>query len=209
MTEPREVARTLDEVVGGVYHWRIRNADIGGAVSSSHAVVTGRECVLVDPVGLDPRALEELPPPTAIVLTATCHQRSAWRYRRELDVEVWLPAGARPGDEPPDHEYDDGDVLPGGLHALHTPGPERAHYSLLLERDGGVLFVSDLVGNDEADELDLIPPEYQDDPAEAIRSLERLVELPFEVLCLDHGTPVLHDPKGAIRRALERAPMHA
>lgn len=203
MSEPREVAKTIDPVVDGVYHWRIRNSAIGGAISSSHAVVAGDDCVLVDPVALDESALASLPRPTAIVLTAVCHQRAAWRLRRELGVPVWLPAGSREADEQPDHLYADGDVLPGGLEAVHTPGPEPAHYSFLLEADGGgVLFCSDLVGNDELDELYLIPAEYQDDPAEARASVERLLSLPFEVLCLDHGTPVVADPKPKLEAAL-------
>jgi len=206
MSEPRGTAQGLERVVEGVYHWRIRNVDIGGAVSSSHAVVTRDECVLLDPVGIEPKALHALPKPTAIVLTATCHQRAAWRLRRELGVPVWLPEGARPADEDPDHRYGDGDLLPGGLRAVHTPGPEPAHYSLLLERDGGVLFCSDLLGNDETETLDLIPGEYQDDPAEARASVEHLLELPFTVLCFDHGIPLAEDTKAAIRAALSASP---
>jgi len=208
MSEPREIARGLDKVVDGVYHWRIRNSAIGGAVSSSHAVVSDDECVLIDPVPIEPKALQALPKPTAIVLTATCHQRAAWRMRRELGVEVWLPEGAPPSAEEPDHRYHEDDLLPGGLRAVHTPGPESAHYSFLLERDGGVLFCSDLVGNDETDVLHLIPPEYQEDPAAAHASIARLLDLPFEILCLDHGTPVSVDPKGALRCALGSTPAH-
>ena len=57
MTEPREVAGQVEEVVPGVYHWRIHNSAIGGAVSSSHAVTAGEGCVLIDPVRLAAPAL--------------------------------------------------------------------------------------------------------------------------------------------------------
>ena len=208
MSEPRELAANVERVVDGVYHWRIRNTAIGGAISSSHAVVSDDECVFVDPVALEAAALEMLPRPTAIVLTAVCHQRAAWRLRRQFGVPVWLPIGSREAEEEPDHVYDDGDVLPGALRAVHTPGPEAAHYSLLLESDGGILFCSDLVGNDETDELHLIPPEYQDDPVEARASITRLLSLPFDVLCLDHGTPVVTEPKHALEIALAEAVVH-
>jgi glyoxylase-like metal-dependent hydrolase (beta-lactamase superfamily II) len=189
-------------VAPGVVHWRVRNSNIGGAISSSHAV----DDVLVDPVRLAEDALAVLPRPSVVLLTATCHQRAAWRYRSELGVEVWLPEGARPGDEEPDRRYAEGDVLPGGLLAVHTPGPEAQHYSFLLERVDGILFCSDLLMNDGPDgEVELVPPEYHDDPDETLRSVERLLDLPFSILCLDHGVPMADDPKAAIRRLLERS----
>ena len=92
--------------------------------------------------------------------------------------------------------------FPGGLLAIRTPGPEWPHYSFLLERDPGVLICSDLISGD-GDELHFVPPEYHDDAAETRRSVERLLDLPFAVLCLDHGIPITDDPKGALRRLLE------
>jgi hypothetical protein len=47
-----------------------------------------------------------------------------------------------------------------------------------------------------------VPPEYHEDPAETRRSIERLLELPFSVLCLDHGVPLRDDPKAEFRRLL-------
>jgi len=47
-----------------------------------------------------------------------------------------------------------------------------------------------------------VPPEYHEDPAETRRSVERLLELPFSVLCLDHGVPLTDDPKAEIQRLL-------
>ena len=204
MTEPREVADAVEEVTDGVWHWHIRNSNIGGAISSSHAVRDGDGCVLIDPVRLGEEALATLPPPTAVLLNATCHQRSAWRCRAELGIEIWLPENARPGDEEPDRRFTEGDVLPGGLRAIHTPGPEQPHYSFLLERGPGVLFCSDLLMNGGGGELHFVPPEYHEDPAETRRSVERLLDLEFSILCLDHGIPVTDDPKAVIRGLLAR-----
>jgi hypothetical protein len=206
MTEPREIAGQVEEVASGVFHWRISNSAIGGETSSSHAVVEGDSCVFIDPVRLADEALETLPPPSAILLSARCHQRAAWRYRARFGASVWLPADATAGDEEADERYAEGDVLPCGLRAVRTPGPEWPHYSLLLERDSGVLFVSDLVSSHGDGELDFVPFEYHEDPAATRRSTERLLELPFAVLCLDHGVPLNDDPKAALRRLLERTP---
>ncbi len=205
MSEPREVADTIELVAAGLYHWRIHNSSIGGHVSSSHALCAGEECVLIDPVRLADEALASLPRPTAVALTARCHQRAAWRYRRQFDIPVWLPEDATPADEEPDQRYGDGDILPGGLWAIRTPGPEWSHYSFLLDAVGdrpGVLFCSDLVGVMD-DELRFIPSAYHEDPEATRASVEKLLELPFEILCLDHGAPLADDPKAALRRLLE------
>jgi hypothetical protein len=202
MTEPREIAGETEEVLDGLYHWHIHNSAIGGAISSSHAVVSGDQCVFVDPVRLVAEALAALPSPTAIVLTARCHQRSAWRYRREFGAEVWLPSDAAAADEEPDRRYGEGDTLPGGLVALRTPGPEWPHYSFLRAAAPGVLFCSDLVSHDGAGGLAFVAPAYHEDPAETRRSVERLLDVPFTVVCFDHGAPLLDDPKAALRRLL-------
>jgi len=202
MSEPRETAAGVEEVIEGLYHWQIHNSAIGGGISSSHALAAGAGCVLIDPVRLAEDAMASLPRPTAIVLTARCHQRSAWRYRAELGLEVWLPEDASAADEEPDRRYADGDVLPGGLVAVRTPGPEWPHYSLLLEDDPGVVFCSDLVMHAGDGTLRFVPPEFHEDPAETRRSVEKLLGLPFGILCFDHGAPVVDDPKAALRRLL-------
>jgi len=202
MTEPREVAGSVAEVVPGVWHWRIYNSAIGGSISGSHAVEDDDGSVLIDPVRLADEALATLPPPSAVVLTARCHQRAAWTYRAQFGIEVWLPADAAAADEEPDRRFAEGDALPGGLVAVRTPGPEWAHYSLLLERGPGVVFVSDLIGAGDDGELRFIPPEYHEDPVATRRSVERLLDLPFSVVCLDHGPPLLNDPKAALRALL-------
>jgi glyoxylase-like metal-dependent hydrolase (beta-lactamase superfamily II) len=204
MTEPAEVADRIEVVTDGVWHWRIHNASIGGGISSSHAVSTESGSVLIDPVRLAPPALAALPKPEAVLLSARTHQRSAWRYRGELGLEVWLPEDAPAADEEPDQRFAEGDVLPGGLETIRTPGPERPHYSFLLHRAPGVLFCSDLL-MDRGGTLAFVPFEFHDDPAETRRSVERLLDLDFTILCLDHGPPLKHDPKAAIREVLVAA----
>jgi glyoxylase-like metal-dependent hydrolase (beta-lactamase superfamily II) len=158
--------------------------------------------ILIDPIRLAADAIEALPPPSVVMLTAKCHQRSAWRYRSELGIEVWAPAGASATDEEPDRRYSEGDLLPGGLRALRTPGPEPVHYCLLREQAPRVLFCSDLLMDGDAGGLAFVPARFHDDPAETRRSVERLAELEFDVLCLDHGRPFTDDPRATIRALL-------
>lgn len=203
MSEPVAVADTLVEVVPGVWHWRVTDERIGGSTSASHAVAVPEGTVLIDPLPLVDTALARLEPVVAICLTAQCHQRSAWRYRKRYGVPVHAPE-TRPMDEEPDTRYRAGDRLPGDLLVLHTPGPEEAHYSFLLEREPGVLFCSDLLMLAEGS-LRFVPFEYHDDPAATRRSVESLLELEIGVLCLAHGEPIADDPKDAMRALLRQA----
>jgi glyoxylase-like metal-dependent hydrolase (beta-lactamase superfamily II) len=203
MTEPREIADRAREVVPGLFYWEIHNSNIGGAISSSHAQQVDGESVFVNPVRLADDALAALPRPSAVVLTARCHQRAAWRYRSQFGLEVWLPEDASAADEEPDRRYAEGDVLPGGLLVVRTPGPEWPHYSFVRQDEPGVLFCSDLISHEGAGELRFIAPEYHEDPAETRRSVEKLLELTFSILCFDHGEPLVDEPKEALRRLLE------
>ncbi len=83
------------------------------------------------------------------------------------------------------------------------PGPELPHYSFLWDRGPGVVFCSDLLLRDDAGALHFVPPQFHEDPEETRRSVEKLLDLPFGVLCLDHGAPLTEDPKAALRALLE------
>jgi glyoxylase-like metal-dependent hydrolase (beta-lactamase superfamily II) len=203
MSEPSEIAARAEPVVEGVWHWSIANSAIGGATSSCQAMAVDGGSVLIDPLQLAEDELDALPRPGAIVLTAKCHQRSAWRYRRAFGAGVWAPEGAPAADEEPDSRYAEGDVLPGGLRAIRTPGPEPVHYCLLREDAPRILFCSDLLMGDDAGGVAFVPARFHDDPAETRRSVERLAKLDFDVLCLDHGRPVTGDPHGAIEALLQ------
>jgi len=201
MSEPRAVAEAAEEVVPGVWHWRVHDDRID-FVSAAHAVESDEGTVLIDPLPLAPEALSRLGRVAAVCLTTSGHQRSSWRLRRELGVPVWAPALVREVDEEPDERYGDGDRLPGGLLAVFTPGAGTRQHSL-LDGKRGVLFTPDLFVVPPGGRLSFTPSQYMHDPAEARRSAEKLLGLAFSVLCTGHGAPVLDDPKAAIRAALQ------
>jgi hypothetical protein len=204
MSEPKGYAEQVEEVVPGVWYWSLADERIGGYVGSAHAVRDGDGVVLIDPLPLEPAALAALGPVSAIVLTAGTHQRSAWRLRRELAARVYAPAAVRLVEEEPDVRYSQGDELPGGLQAFFAPGPGTTQHALLLPGEPGVLFTSDLFVHEPGEELGFVPDEYVYDPAQTRESARLVLALDFDVLCVGHGSPLLDDPKGAIRTLLER-----
>lgn len=203
MSEPKTIAATVEAVCPGVWRWFVPDDRIGDFESDAHAVEHEGRAVLIDPLPLTEEAFGQLGEVEAVCLTAACHQRSSWRLRRELGVPVHVPEGAATLEEEPDASYREGELLPGGLRAIRTPGPEANHYAFLLDRAGGVLFVADLFAH-VGDELHFVPPEYHDDPAATRESARKLLDVPFAILCLDHGAPIADDPKAAIRKLLEQ-----
>jgi glyoxylase-like metal-dependent hydrolase (beta-lactamase superfamily II) len=201
VSEPREVAAELEEVTSGVLHWRVHDDRID-FVSAAHAVVADEGTVLIDPLPLADDALRRLGEVRAIALTSGSHQRSAWRLRRELGAAVHAPALSQALEEEPDARYGDGDELPGGLKAVFTPGAGTTQHTFLLAQGPGIAFLPDLVARGPAGAL-FLPTEYMHDPDEARRSLEKLLDLPFDILCLGHGAPLSGGAHEAIRRALE------
>lgn len=203
MSEPQTVARQTQEITPGVWRWSVHDDRIDFE-SDAHAVVENERVVLIDPLPLEEAALSRLGAIVAICLTAKCHQRSAWRYRKRFGVKVYAPQGVRPMEEAADVFYRAGDMLPGGLQAIHTPGPEPVHYGFLLAREPGVFFCPDLLMRGKG-QLDFVPPEFHDDPVETRASVRRLLDLSFSILCFNHGAPITNDPHAALRAVLARA----
>jgi glyoxylase-like metal-dependent hydrolase (beta-lactamase superfamily II) len=203
VTEPKAVAARVEDVVPGVWAWSVHDDRIN-FVSASYAVSTEGGTVLIDPLPLADEPMKELGDVSAICLTTSSHQRSSWRLRRELGVEVWVPALARLVEEEPDERYSEGDTLPGDLRPVFTPGAGTTQHTFLLDRDGGIAFVPDLLVLPPGGELTLIPEQYAHDVEQARRSVQKLLDLPFAVLCLGHGAPVRDDAKSRIENAIAR-----
>jgi hypothetical protein len=200
VSEPKTIAATVEEVVPGIRRWAIQDERID-FLSAAYAVTGEQGTVLIDPLPLEEAALSSLGEVRAIVLTCGSHQRCAWRYRRELGVAVHAPALSKEIDEEPDQRYGDGDRLPGDLTAFFTPGAGTTQHTLVLD-DPGVAFVPDLLVQTPEGRVAMLASRWMHDSDEARRSVEKLLELDFDVLCLAHGGAVVEGAKDAVRDAL-------
>jgi len=203
MSEPKTLAKSIEEVAPGLFHYQIHDDRID-QISDGYAVVEGGKAVLVDPLPIDPVLLNRLRPVGAIIIASSTHQRSAWRYRRETGARVHAPEGIAGLDETPDAFFRDGDRLPGGLRAVHAPGPKAPHCALYLDRGPGALLCTDLLMHDPGEPIVFLPDQYLEDPAAARQSARRLGALRFEILCFGHGAPITRGGRKAIGDLVER-----
>lgn len=203
MSEPRAVAASIDTLLPGVLHYHLEDERIDTR-SDAYVVATPEGAILIDPLPLAGAAFASIGRVAAIVLTTPHHQRSAWRLRRATGAPVRAPRGSAGLLESPDAEYGDGDHLPGGLRAVHAPGPDAAHYVLHRAGGPGLLFLADLLLRQADGVVRHLQPDYLPDPGGARRSLRRVLELPFDAVAFAHGAPIVNGGRAALAEVAAR-----
>src|SRR5438132_8330406 len=101
MPEPGGIARLVGEVLPRIYRFTIHDDRIDDE-SDSYAVIEKGRTILIAPLPMSAQDLIQLGPVKAIYLTASCHERFPWRYRRSLKVLVYAPEGGVDFEETPD-----------------------------------------------------------------------------------------------------------
>jgi glyoxylase-like metal-dependent hydrolase (beta-lactamase superfamily II) len=204
--EPSVRAFETTRIAPYTMHWSVADDRIGGDQSDSYSVRTPFGVVFFDPLPLTYAAADDFPSIGNVMLTTGRHQRASWRYRVEHGARIWAPRGCVGLRGEPDMYYTEGSNFPAGVRAVATPGPDLYTYSFLLTIEGvTLLFVGDLVRRRDSEApLEFFPPETQFDHTLTRESVEKLLGLDFDVLCLSHGGYVDDDPKGVLRALLER-----
>jgi hypothetical protein len=199
----------------------------------SYALVTPDGPVVIDPetptAEGEARLLALLGgPPKAIVLSNDMHERAAYDFREKWGAPVWGPAYGTPDkggtmDEgTPDHLYEDGDALPGGLHARRIEGGAFLGDTVLVwDAQGGkrVLFTGDAINGPFNRANPAGPHPRRGEPGlylgagpfylqrfkpEAFKaSVRRLLDEPIDLICGAHGDPCTQDAAGTLRRLVE------
>ena len=206
MTEPKTKADHIHRLFPWLWHWTIADERIGNFRSDAFAVNTPDGRVVVDALPLAESAMAALQDVCAVIMTHGNHQRSAWRFRRELGVPVYAPSGVHDLDEEPDILFEEGSPLPGGLQAIRARGFTDACYLSYTHEDGtGVLFCGDLICHDVGEAYRFpVEPSYFD-PEGGRADARRLLKLPLTVLCAAHAEPSLDCCRQALEGAVAKA----
>jgi len=196
----------MKEILPGIYQWSWFSQEKGYDFNG-HLVVAVAERVIIDPPPMsaeDDAWLQKQGPITCIVLTNRDHVREADAYRKKFKTTILAPEADAPLMEIKiDRSFKDGDVLPGGLKAIHIPdGKSPGESALILDRAKGILVLGDAMIGKPPGKLNLMPPEKYKDPAKAREGIRVLLNTKFDSILVGDGESILTGGKLAIEEFL-------
>jgi glyoxylase-like metal-dependent hydrolase (beta-lactamase superfamily II) len=175
---------------------------------NSYALKTSEGVVFIDPLKPEPEVitkLEALGEPIAILLTNAHHDRDADWFRKKYGIQVYAHEKAKADcDTKIDVLLMDGERLPGGVKAMHVPGSSAGETAFYSKIGGGIVLMGDTLLNPTDKGLTLLQDAYMEDKKQALKSLEKILKLEFNVITFSHGDPIVQDAKKKITNFLKK-----
>lgn len=170
-------------------------------------LVIGEHKILVDPPPMTAEAkavVRRHEPIDYIIVTNRDHLREAAVYQAELRCQLRVPeADAAQMDVIPTKTYKDGELLPGGIWAIHLKDQKSPGESaLFIERGRGVLIVGDALIGTPPGSVRLLPAEKYGDVPKAKDGLCRLLKYNFDSLLVGDGASILVGGKQQVEQLL-------
>jgi len=185
----------LRQILPGIWQWswysEEKRLDFNG-----HFLTVGEHRILVDP---PPMAAEELSQVRRggqvdyILLTNRDHLREAAALRKEFHCQVWVPEADAPEMAvTADKTYKDGELLAGGVWAIHLTDQKSPGESALFVQQGkGIMIVGDALIGKPPGSVSMLPAEKYADAAKAREGLKRLLKYQFDTLLVGDGAAIL------------------
>ncbi len=167
----------------------------------------GEHRVLVDPPPLTEAEKDQIRragPVDYLVLTNRDHEREAEACRAEFRCRVFVPEADAPQMTiRADKTYKDGELLPGGIWAVHLKDQKSpGECALYLPQGGGTMIVGDALIGKPPGSLAMLPADKYADAAKARAGLRRLLNYSFDTLLVGDGTSILTGARQAVERFL-------
>ena len=196
----------MREILPGIYQWSWFSQEKGYDFNG-HLVVSGAERAMIDPPPLseeDRTRLQKLGPIDCIVLTNRDHVREAEAYRTKFKTIVLAPEADAPLMEIKiDRTFKDGDLLPGGIKAIHVPdGKSPGESALFLDRGKGILILGDALIGKSPGKLNQMPPDKYKNPSKAREGIRVLLNYSFDSILVGDGASILTGGRRAIEEFL-------
>jgi hypothetical protein len=199
-------AQEVDEVAPGIFVWQAYDNTVKADLFST-ALDTDAGAWIVDPIPLTSEALLSFranhPKAAGIFVTNANHARAAVAFARTLAVPLYvhneLPGS---GDFLQGTGVRDGEAFSQGPIAIAIDGGPAGEMALHYDANGGTIVIGDALINFEPHGFGFLPPKYCLDSKLMRRSLEKILDYPFERMLFAHGTPILSNARTRLEQLL-------
>ncbi len=202
----------MRQIMPGIFTWSWlsprHNYNFNG-----YAFKSNDGLIVIDPATMDAsnmELLQKLGTPAHILLTNKDHERMAYEMRDRFGAMIHIHKNdALLLKQPPDHTFDDGDILPGHLTAINiSDNKSPGETALLLSQGKGILFIGDAIIGWPKGEFSLLPTTIYKDPQKAKEGIKVLLEYDYYTVLVGDGEPVLEDGREAVERFIDRGDVH-
>lgn len=200
-------AQEADQVAPGIHIWQAYDSTIKAEMSST-ALQTGPGLFLVDPIPLEPQALDGVlgrSKLAGIFITNENHFRSSADLAATLALPIYVHrhlqgnAGFTSA-----IGVDDGEVFSDDLTAVAIDGGPPGEMALHHDFRGGTMVLGDALINFEPHGFGFLPAKYCLAAKQMRLSLRKLLDYRFDRMLFAHGTPILSNARARLELLLVR-----
>ena len=140
-----------------------------------------------------------------IIITNRDHVREADTYKKEFDCQVFVPEkDASEITVQYDKTFADGELLPGGIWAVHLRDQKSpGECALFLQQGDGTFIIGDALIGKPPGTVSLLPVQKYADINKAREGLQRLLKYKFNALLVGDGASILRGAKQVVEQALQ------
>jgi glyoxylase-like metal-dependent hydrolase (beta-lactamase superfamily II) len=196
----------MRKILPGIWQWSWfsdeKQLDFNGLF-----LTVGEHRILVDPPPMTPADVQQVQRGGRvdyILITNRDHLREAVTYKTQFGCQLWLPEIDAPQmDVKADKTYKDGELLSGGLWAVHLSNQKSpGECALFIQQGKGIMIVGDALIGKTPGSVTMLPAEKYADPAKAREGLRRLLKYNFDSLLVGDGASLLSGAKLAVETSL-------
>lgn len=196
----------MKQLLPGIWQWSWfsdeKQLDFNGLF-----LTVGEHRILVDPPPMKPEDVLQIRRGGRvdyILITNRDHLREAAAYKAEFACQLWLPETDAPQmDVKADKMYKDGELLSGGIWAVHLQDQKSpGECALFIQQGKGIMIVGDALIGKQPGSVSMLSPEKYADPAKARDGLRRLLKYNFDSLLVGDGASILSGAKPVVETAL-------
>lgn len=191
----------------GDFVWHAHDRQVKADLFST-GLATPPGAYLIDPISLSDSALAEATSRLTVlglIVTNVNHARAAAWFARKLSVPLYTRAGssAEFPDLPATEVAAGANPLPG-VRLVEIDGGAAGEIAIYrADATGGTLVLGDAIINSGSYGFTILPAKYCASPKVLRKSLQQLLDYPFERIFFAHGTPILSGGRARLAELLQ------